>query len=161
VLTVSDHGEHGNDGESGDAADEPAGVGGPVLAEGGWTAIVMPGEVDIANAEQAGTDLLATVQRGCPVVIVDMSRTTFCDCAGVSVLLAAASKAELAGVRVRVVARAGPVLRMFALTGLPRAVPVYATIEDAVRGPPVADPALLAFRQVTSLLRRRQQADVR
>jgi anti-sigma B factor antagonist len=129
----------------------------------------LPAEVDIANADQARADLLAAVGRGCPVVIVDMSRTSFCDCAGVDVLLAAASQAVRVGAEVRVVARARSVLRTFELTGLQLALKVYATTGDAQRGPPdsagavpagaVPAGAVLALPPATTRLRRHQPAD--
>lgn len=135
VLAVSDDRELAE----GEGGSSPAAAGGKAkqIAIGpACTTILLPAEIDIANADQVRLDLLAALNRGCPVIIVDMTRTTFCDCAGVRALLRAASRALSVGVEIRVVARATPVLRTFELTGMQLALRVYRTIADAVRGPP-------------------------
>jgi anti-anti-sigma factor len=134
VLVVSDDRELAE----GEVGSEIA-VGGSarqVAIDPAWAVISLPAEIDIANAEQVRADLLAALDRGCPVIIVDMSRTSFCDCAGVRALLAATSRALRDGVEIRLVARARPVLRTFELTGMQLALHVYPTAADAVRGPP-------------------------
>ncbi len=113
-------------------------AGSPVRHGAGWTMTSLPAEVDIANADQVHDDLDAAVAQGYPIVIVDMSRTSFCDCAGVSVLLAAASQALRGGAEIRIVARARPVLRTFELTGLRLVLKIYRTAVEAQRGPPGA-----------------------
>jgi anti-anti-sigma factor len=110
-----------------------------------WTAVSLPTEVDIANADRVRAKLLAALGQGRPVIIVDMSRTTFCDCAGVSVLLGAGNQALRDGAEMRIVARATPVLRMFELTGLQLALHVYGTTAEALRGPPGVAGAVLTF----------------
>ena len=97
-----------------------------------WLAVVLPSEIDVANAGQVLADLLAAIDCGGPVIVADMSLTAFCDCAGVTALLAAGSHAAKAGAELRVVARVGPVLRTFYLTGLAMALPVYATSSAAL-----------------------------
>ncbi len=96
----------------------------------------LPAEVDIANAGEVHADLIAAVRLGCPVVIADLRRTSFCDCAGVSLLMAVARQALRAGAEIRIVASSRSVLRTFELTGLPLAMRVYPTMTDAQRGPP-------------------------
>lgn len=96
-----------------------------------WAVVVLPGEIDISNAGQIRADLLAAIDAGHSVVVADMSLTSFCDCAGVSALLAAGSHAARAAVELRVVARARPVLRTFDLTGLAMALPVHPTVSAA------------------------------
>lgn len=131
-----------------------------VSAEPGWTLVSLPAEVDIGNADELRANLIAALRHGSTVVIVDMSRTSFCDCAGVSVLLAAASQALRAGAEIRVVARATPVLRMFGLTGLHLALRVYPTTGEALRGPPGTAGTGLEVGSALARLRRRQPTDV-
>jgi len=100
-----------------------------------WLVVALPSEIDIANAEEVLADLLAAIDCGSPIVVADMSMTVFCDVSGVYALLAAGRHALEAGVRLRVVAGSEPVLRMFGLTGLDGAVPVYPTIEAAQPSP--------------------------
>jgi anti-sigma B factor antagonist len=155
VLAVSDHGEPADAEGPGDGASAA-----PARPGAGWTLVSLPAEVDIANADEVRADLAAALDQGCPVVIVDMSRTSFCDCAGVGVLLAAASQARRAGLQIRIVARARPVLRTFELTGLYLALPVYPTAADAERGPPETAGTVGALAPATARLRRRLPADV-
>jgi anti-anti-sigma factor len=93
----------------------------------------------VVNADEVLADLLAAIDCGVPVVIADLGMTVFCDCAGVSALLAAATHALQASVQLRVVARSEPVLRMFGLTKLDGVVPVYPTNAAAVYGGGVGD----------------------
>ena len=107
----------------------------------GWAVVMLPGEIDVANAGQVRSELLAAIDAGHPVVVADMSLTTFCDCAGVSALLAAGSHAARSAAELRVVARARPVLRTFDLTGLPLALPVHPTGSAALSGAAERDQA--------------------
>ncbi len=98
----------------------------------------VPAEVDIANADDLRRDLVQAIEHRYRVVVADMSRTSFCDCAGVTTLLAAGGLAARAGAELRVVARARSVLRTFELTGLQLALHVYPTTSDALREPGTA-----------------------
>ena len=97
-----------------------------------WCITPMPAEIDIGNAAQVRADLLSAVDHS-KVVIADLSRTSFCDCAGVSALLMAGSYAARTGAELLIVARSRAVLRIFELTGLPLAQAVYGTCSDALR----------------------------
>jgi anti-sigma B factor antagonist len=126
VLAVSEYGE---------LADAESESGGPARHAAGWTVVTLPAEVDIANADQVRADLVAAARLGCPVVIADMRRTSFCDCAGVRLLIEAANQALRAGAELRIVTSARSVLRTFNLTALPLAIRVDPTMSDAQRGP--------------------------
>jgi len=95
----------------------------------------MPAEIDVGNAARVRADLLSAVNHS-KVVIADLGRTSFCDCAGVSALLTAGSYAARTGAELLIVARSRAVLRTFELTGLPLRLAVYATCAEAQRGPP-------------------------
>jgi anti-anti-sigma factor len=162
VQAVSDHSELA-EGEGGSQA-ASEGTAKQVSSRQAWTTMSLPAEIDIANANQVRDDLVAALGRGFPIIIVDMSRTTFCDCAGVRALICAASRALLAGVEMRVVARARPVLRTFELTGLQLALHIYRTTADAVRGPPrdgrrAGTAGSVLALATADVLRHRQPAD--
>ena len=132
----------------------PAGSGGRPGA--GWIVVVLPREIDVANADQVRADLLAAIDSGIPLIVADMSLTAFCDCAGVTALLTAGSHAAQAGAQMRVVARAGPVLRTFDLTGLAMALPVYPASSAAVSETGSATTQPEPRATVTQLSRRRR-----
>jgi len=51
------------------------------------TAVIpMPAEIDIANASRLAVELDASLKPGVKTLIIDMTRTTFCDSLGVRVI---------------------------------------------------------------------------
>ncbi len=120
--------------------------------------VALPAEVDIANADAARLDLVRAIDQGYHLVIADMSRTSFCDCAGVNALLAAGALAACAGAELRVVARAQAVLRTFELTSLQLALPVYPTSPDALSEAAMSTGPRPVGRVVRLLSRRQRTA---
>jgi anti-sigma B factor antagonist len=98
--------------------------------------ITMPAEIDITNADQVRQALLSAVQAPVTVLIADMSRTTFCDSAGVQAVIAAYRQAAMSGTELRLVATA--VLRIFTVIGADQLIPTYPTVESALAGAPAA-----------------------
>ena len=56
---------------------------------GGVPVVATPDEVDIGTSEKLRRVLLEATANGYPVVVVDMTRTRFCDCAGLGTLVRA------------------------------------------------------------------------
>jgi anti-sigma B factor antagonist len=103
----------------------------------GVPVVATPPEIDITSADQLGAALLHVTGKGHPVVVVDMSGTRFCDCAGLHVLAAASRRVRAEGGELRLVVPAGgSVPRVFALTGIGRYVPCFAHLEEALARPP-------------------------
>jgi hypothetical protein len=75
-------------------------------------------------------------------VFVDMSTTTFCDCAGVAALIGAYLLAQECSAEFRLVTRAPAVRRIFALTGTDQLFDVHPTLSSAMAFEPGADTAL-------------------
>ena len=57
---------------------------------GATIVVPLPGEIDMANADRVGEELLAAFGPGVGTVIADMSGTRFCDTSGVHALVMAA-----------------------------------------------------------------------
>ena len=119
----------------------------PVQVVEGVPVVTAPEEIDLANAaglkaallEAARletalleTALLEKAEPGRAMVVVDMSRTRFCDSAGLNALVAAARQARADGGEVRLVVVGEAVARIVALTGVDRVIPIYASLEDAL-----------------------------
>jgi anti-anti-sigma factor len=68
------------------------------------------------------------------VLIIDMSGTTFCDSAGVQVIIDTYNRVTAARIRLRLVATA--VMRVLTLTGVDQLMPIYPTLEAALAGAP-------------------------
>jgi anti-anti-sigma factor len=103
--------------------------------------VTMPDEIDIANAEDIRDTLLAVLNQGITTLIVDLSQTTFCACAGVAAFARAQRRAQAGGGEVRLVARAPIVRRMLAITGVDHLIPAFDSLGAARAGPASSGPA--------------------
>lgn len=94
--------------------------------------VTLPAEIDLTNAPAIQAGLLAALDEP-GLVIADMSGTTFCDSAGLRVLVIARDRARDRGSALRIIIRPdGSVARTMAILGLDRMLPVYASMQDAV-----------------------------
>ena len=59
----------------------------PLLWIGQVAVVTLPTEIDVTNADTVREDLLSVVNQGAVLLVADMSKTTFCDSAGVSALV--------------------------------------------------------------------------
>ena len=99
---------------------------------GRQAAVAMPAEIDVANADEIHRALVSAASLGAPVLIVDMSGTTFCDSAGLKAIIAAHAQAAETGTELRLVATA--VLRIMTIIGIDQLIPIYPTLEAALTG---------------------------
>ena len=90
--------------------------------------LTMPAEIDAGNADAVRQALLAEARRDRAGLIIDMSRTTFCDSAGIQAIIDTYNHAPVT--RLRLVAPA--VGRIFTLTGVDQIISVYPTLEAAL-----------------------------
>lgn len=98
----------------------------------GRTVVTFPAEVDVCNAPIIRDRLLRLLNNGAGPLIVDLSDTRFCDCACMHAIVRADHRAAGLHTRVCIVLPSGgPVLRIAALTGLPRRVMVAASLGAA------------------------------
>ncbi len=98
--------------------------------------IGMPEEIDLANARQVREALLDVLGQGIEILIVDMTRTRFCACAGASALAGAQQRAAGQGGQVRLAVSVPIVRRLLALTGADALMPVYGSVGAALPGRP-------------------------
>jgi len=92
--------------------------------------VSFPEEIDIGNAAGVADELTSAVSCN-RVVIIDMSATRFCDCAGVRAIVRAHKHATGSGAELRLVATAAPVRRIFGLIGVDRLLDLYPSVEAA------------------------------
>jgi anti-sigma B factor antagonist len=96
--------------------------------------VALPPEVDISNADLVSDTLLAVLNRGVGTLVADMTGTRFCACAGVTALVRAQQRAAANRAEIRVASTTPIVLRVLALTGVDRVLPVFGTVADALAG---------------------------
>jgi anti-sigma B factor antagonist len=106
----------------------------PIQWAGPLAVVTLPGEIDISNADQIRDTLLAVLNRDITMLVVDMTGTTFCGCAGVSAVARAHQRATANRALVRVAIRAPVVRRVFAITGVDRLVSIFGSVDAATEG---------------------------
>ena len=104
----------------------------PVEMTGGVPVVVTPEEIDITNAAALREALGQAAGRGPREFVVDMSRTQFCDTAGIHALVLAHKRAGAEGGEVRLVITGAAVARIFAITHLDAVIPHYASLDEAL-----------------------------
>ena len=104
----------------------------PVGMVKGVPVVAAPEHIDITNVDGLRAALLESAARGHGTLAVDMSRTQFCDTAGLHALVLAHKRASAQGNEVRLVITGAAVLRIFAVTGLDDVIPQFASLEEAL-----------------------------
>ena len=104
----------------------------PIAVVGGIPVVTAPAEIDVGNADMLRAAALRATARGHATLVVDLSKTHFCDSAGLSVLIRARKRAVAEGGELRLVASTPAVLGVFAITGLDRLIRVFPSLEAAV-----------------------------
>jgi len=115
-------------------------LGFPVEVIGGVPVVAAPEDIDITNADGLRTALLEAASLGPGTFVVDMSRTQFCDTAGLHALVAAHKRARAEGGQLLLVTRGAAVDRILSITGLDRVIPNFPSLEEALTQTP-NDPA--------------------
>jgi anti-sigma B factor antagonist len=104
----------------------------PVKVAGGVLVVAAPEEIDITNAEALRSALLAAAADGPGTLVVDMTRTRFCDSSGLHALIAAHKRAGAEGREVLLVIPSAAVLRVFALIGMDMVIPNFTSLAEAL-----------------------------
>jgi anti-sigma B factor antagonist len=100
--------------------------------------VAAPEDIDITNAAELRTALRQAAARGHRTLVVDMSRTQFCDTAGLHALVGAHKRARTEDGQVLLVVGGDTVLRIFSITGLDRVIPYFSSLEQALAQTPAA-----------------------
>lgn len=116
----------------------------PVELVRGVPVVTAPEEIDITNAaglrmallEAAGLKAAGLEAAGHLAFVVDMTRTRFCDSAGIAALVEAYKRAQAEGGQVLLATSGAAVPRIFELTGIDRVIPSFTSLEDALAHTP-------------------------
>jgi len=98
----------------------------------GVPVVATPEDVDITNAAGLRVALLQSAALGPGTLVVDMTRTLFCDTAGLHALVGAHKRAQAQGGRLLLVLPGATVLRIFSITGLDGVIPNFPSLEEAL-----------------------------
>ena len=111
----------------------------PIEVIDGVPVVAAPEEIDVTNAEELRSALLKAAANGHRRVVVDMTRTQFCDSSGLHTLLAAHKRAEAEGRKVLLVIPGTAVLRIFAIIGMDHVIPNVTSLGEALAQTPRRD----------------------
>jgi anti-sigma B factor antagonist len=98
------------------------------------TVVTFPAEIDMATAGAIGEQVAAALAPGVHVVIADMTATTFCDSAGINMLIRAKKQATAHGAGLRLLLPCPNVLRVLRIQGVDAVLPIYHSLEEALAG---------------------------
>jgi anti-sigma B factor antagonist len=111
----------------------------PVEKISGLPVVITPEEIDITNADGLRAALLRAAAQGRKTYVVDITRTRFCDSAGLHALLGARRRARAEGGEVRFVVTGPAVRRILAIMAIDRVIPVFGRLDEALTPPARSD----------------------
>jgi len=100
----------------------------------GVPVVRVTGEIDVATAPALREHLTTHESAGAPVVVVDLTDVTFVDSTALGVLVGAYRRLGDAGSTLRLVVTEARILKVLEITDLMSVFPVFATVDEAVRG---------------------------
>lgn len=120
------------------APDAHGGSGARYLTEvlRGIPVVTGPAEIDVSSAGWLLDALIAPLVIGRATVVADLSRTQFCDSAGLQALVTAHREALAEGGGLRVVLPSARLRRVLSSTGLDQVIPLFANLADALAQTP-------------------------
>jgi anti-sigma B factor antagonist len=96
------------------------------------TVLALHGELDMATTPALREQLLTALRRETPPLIIDLSRVSFCDAAGLSLLIGVQRRARLSSIVLSFAAPQPHVARLLLITGLDRGLSVHPTLPLAL-----------------------------
>ncbi len=101
------------------------------IASGRCLIARVSGEMDYATDPVFRPQFKELLARGDRFIVLDLSRVSFCDSAGLSVLLGAWRQADERGAVLMLACVPAPLRRVLQMTGMDQVLRVYATVTDA------------------------------
>ncbi len=98
----------------------------------GVPVVTAPEEIDITNAPGLRSALMEAAEHGPGTLVLDMTRTQFCDSSGLHTLLAAHKRVKAESGELLLVLSTTHVLRIFAITGIDRMILNFTSLDEAL-----------------------------
>ena len=108
----------------------------PVLWIGQVAVVTLPAEIDVTNAGTVRDELLSVLTQGAALLVADLSKTSFCDSAGVSALVRTFRRAATSESSMRLVVSTPAVQRVLSITGIDLLVDTYPSVAASLAGQP-------------------------
>jgi len=105
----------------------------PIEMVNGVPVVTAPEEIDISNADGLDAVLREVAADGHAIFVVDLTRTQFCDSAGLGALARAHNRAVANRGELRLVKpTSASVLHVLAITGIDQVIPNFPSLYEAV-----------------------------
>ena len=96
------------------------------------TVVRLDGALDVAAAPALRERLIGLLHPGTSLLVLDLSRVSSCDSAGLALLIGAQRRAGVLGIVMRLAAPSVPVARLLRLTGLDRSLTICPDLRGAL-----------------------------
>jgi anti-sigma B factor antagonist len=100
-----------------------------VVEQGGWTVVLVGGEIDLTTAPKLREQLLRLLAGGECHLVIDLAGVDFCDSTGLGVLIGSAKRARAEGGEVEISGLTPGLARLFELTRLDQAFAIHPDLE--------------------------------
>ena len=111
----------------------------PVEVVRGVPVVAAPQEIDITNAQGLREALHRAAGDGSGTLVVDLTRTQFCDSAAIHALVDAHKRARADGGQVLLAVSGTAVPRILEITGIDRVLPRFDSVAEALACVPAAE----------------------
>jgi anti-sigma B factor antagonist len=98
----------------------------------GWTVVAVHGEVDVATSPALRERLIGLVNDGATRLVLDLEAVDFLDSTGLGTIVSLLKRVRTHGGDLRLVCTEARIRRLFEITGLEKAVPLHASLDDAI-----------------------------
>jgi anti-sigma B factor antagonist len=98
----------------------------------GVSILALRGEIDVYTAPQLRQAIVDLVDRGARNIVVDMGSVEFLDSTGLGVLVEGWKGLKARDGDLSIVATQEKILKIFDITGLNKAIPIHATLDEAM-----------------------------
>ncbi len=106
----------------------------PVLWIGQVAVVTLPTEIDVTNVGMVREELLSVLNQGAVLLVADLSKTSFCDSAGVGALVRTFRRAAISASAMRLVVSTPAVQRVLSITGVDRLVDTFPSVAASLAG---------------------------
>jgi anti-anti-sigma factor len=96
------------------------------------TVVRLQGALDVVAAPALRERLIGLLHAGTRLLVLDLSRVSSCDSAGLAVLIGAQRRARVLGIVMRLAAPSVPVAKLLRLTGLDRSLTICPDLRGAL-----------------------------
>jgi anti-sigma B factor antagonist len=98
----------------------------------GWTVVTVHGEIDVATSPTLRERLIDLVNGGATQLVLDLEAVDFLDSTGLGTIVSLLKRVRTHGGDLRLVCTEARIRRLFQITGLDKAVPLHASVDDAI-----------------------------